>query len=178
MGNLHEHDWRDLAQQQYLASAQAGYICLACDAEDDWCHLVGMLARQWLACPATKPPKVVLMIHTCRSGHAHSWNLAWHYLSQLPGLETRARVEATSAGLLLFLAGERRIAHPEVRFGFHGKIYLPWFGALGNEPRAEWFASRTNMPYEWWLEKAEYAGVTEFGAAEALAWGVATEVAE
>jgi hypothetical protein len=178
MGNLSEHDWRDLAERQYLDSAQAGYIGVDFNADEEWCHLAMMLTRQWLACPTTKPAKLVLMIYACRSGCAHSWDLAEHYLSRLPGLETRTRYEATSAGLLLFLAGERRIAHPAARFGFHGNVYLPWFGALGNEERATWFASRTQRDFAWWMARCEQGSLYEFGAAEALDIGVATEVAE
>jgi len=165
-------DWDRLQQQQWLANAQEGYIALDGNADDGFLSVAEQLMRLWLDRPALAPDNLHLAIITCGSGVANSWHIA-QQLSQLD-LLTTVEEEAGSAGLFLFMAGTRRLAYSGAHFLFHGNPYRWMLSGATDEARAAWFAERTNMSHEWWLEKAKINGTFSFGVDEALEWGVAT----
>ena len=174
--NYDRYNWMTVGERLWQDNAERGYIAVSNDADDAWCMAVGQLVERWQALPETKPAHIVVNVAKCGSGSAWSFYLAKH-LATL-GCDTMAGKEAGSAGLFLFMAGTKRVCHPQTRFLFHGNLYRWMQSGASDAERAAWFAGRTAMEYDWWLETAQRNGPLEFGAKEALAWGVATEVAE
>jgi len=84
---------------------------------------------------------------------------------------------AISAGLIMTVAcrGTRTCA-PGSLFVFHGDDTRDY--ERSNPARAEWFAARTKMPYEFWLEHAGAKHAFQFGAEEALECGVIHEIGD
>jgi hypothetical protein len=165
-------DWLRLAERQWLDNAQRGYIVVDGQAEEECCGTIYSLADRWLAIPETRPHEVVVNVVHCESGHAASFMLGQRIADLY--CETRVMMAAGSAGLFIFMGGDERLARPGAKFTFHGNLYRWMQSGASDEQRAEWFASRTKMSYEWWLEKCKIDGVFSFGVEEALEYGVVT----
>lgn len=168
-------DWKALGEQQWLANAQDGYIEVMGDADNGLCTTLYRLVNKWLILPQTQPSDIFMVIR-CTSGAPGSFDIA-KMMCGLP-CRTEARRDAGSAGLSLFLAGEERLAQHRSKFTFHGNLYRFLQGDPSDMDRAAWFAERTKMDHEWWLDKARMDGLLEFGIDEALEWGVATGIVE
>jgi len=174
--NSDRFDWMGLAERQWLDNAQRGYVVVDGDAEEECCSTIFSLVDGWLSLPFTKPPQVIVNVRRCESGDAMSFMLG----QTIAKLECQTRVvfAAGSAGLFIFMGGTERLAKPGVRFTFHGNLYRWMQRGASDEMRADWFASRTKMPYDWWFERCKLDGVFEFGAEEALEIGVVTDIVQ
>lgn len=82
---------------------------------------------------------------------------------------------ATSAGLILTCACEGdRICRPHSIFTFHGDNTR--HSEEDDQMRSRWFAEHTKMPVEFWLEHCADRAPFEFGAEEAVEYGVVGKI--
>ena len=172
MIRVYEFDWTEMTETQWLTNMNDGYIAVYGEASSELCKLIHMQAEKWARMPQSRPRDILINIIDCQSGAPDSWPLSLK-LSEL-GCRTRAYTNAGSAGLFLFMSGDERTGTKESRFIFHGNLYRWMKSGPTDEERAEWFSSRTNMSYDWWLEKANLDGTFEFGYEEAIEFGVVT----
>lgn len=154
-----------LSAFMFLEEATKGRIWVPKDVSGD---IAKMLERS-MDCIAADQ-RLDLHIDT-NNGTATVWSLAEAIKARTL---TRAHVgaEALSAGLILTCACAHRICLPDTRFLYHG---FPGQDEA-NARKAKWFAERTNLPEETWLAMAETGEAHEFGAEQALEWGVVHSV--
>ena len=81
---------------------------------------------------------------------------------------------ALSAGLIVAVACERRVCGSNTHFQFHGSSQK---GEEHKDQRkAEWFGARTALPEAEWMRMAQDGEPRDFGAEQALEWGVVHEI--
>lgn len=88
----------------------------------------------------------------------------------------RACYRAISGGLNLLIAGSRKTAHVDTKFGFHGDGSPRLAAAAKDRMRCEYYARHTNPDFDWWWEKSKTGEVWYFGVEEALDVGVIDEI--
>lgn len=145
----------------FMEEARRGHLWVPKDVS-------GAMADALRATLAICKERFPLYVHIdTNNGTGTVWNLA-----QALGLlrSTRAYVgaEAKSAGLILTCACQARTCQPDSQFLYHG--FAGW--GIANARKAKWFAERTKLPEETWLTMAETGEAQEFGAKQALEWGV------
>ena len=117
-------------------------------------------------------PLDVLRVYVdTNNGDATCWDLAEELLKH-PMSTAIIGEEALSAGLIIARACAVRTCTPKTQFLFHG------FKGLdeANSKKAAWFAKRTNLTEEEWYDLAKTGNDVEFGAEQALAWGIVQQV--
>ena len=114
----------------------------------------------------------------CSSGDARCWRIAAALEAYPLTVTTVVERAAISAGLIIAVAGSKRIARPGAQFGFHGNMNRYDAESPNDEGRARYFADRTTAGYEFWCQKALSDEVYTFDAEEALALGVVHEISD
>ena len=167
-------DWLRLAGDQWLANARGGFVEVYGEADDDFCGLLDKVMDYWEY--VQMPERITVNVALCGSGAAQSWHVARRLA--FGNVTTYANYSAGSAGLWLFMAGDRRICKPRTEFLYHGNLYRWMKTGPSDEQRAQWMAERTTQDFDFWFGWAQHNGPFEFDAGHALELGVATELAE
>jgi len=122
-------------------------------------------------------------------GCAYSELALYDVLRSLPcEVHTYALGKVMSAGIALFLAGDKRYCFPTVRFMAHsaisftsGKAFTMTVDTKECEylykVSIEMYADRSKKTKSWWHKEIQFKD-KYFGAKDALKWGVATEILE
>jgi hypothetical protein len=173
-------NWASMAEEQWLTNARAGLWDIRGKLSDDLCLLLCGIMAHWRH--TQEYPQYLQVNIDCDDGDQGVWRVARDLAAITDTTEVPVTTQvwraAESAGLILFLGGQRRLAGPHARFLFHGNLYrYPGWGVT-DEERAAWFAERTGEPLDWWMAMAQADEFLRFNVRDALDWGVATEAAE
>ncbi len=123
-----------------------------------------------LAAEVRAMPPGPLTVHVdCNNGDASCWDLAQAIIEHDGKATAMVGAEAKSAGLIVALACDKLVCRSDTRFLYHG------FAGQeeANRKKAAWFALRTIISEAVWYAMAETGVDNEFGAKEALEWGIA-----
>ena len=172
----HGRQAEDILTAVWLAEAEDGVFRLPPDISGTTGLAVHAAMTRFVDRVGDKPPARVYI--DTASGDNNTWLIA--ALVQRMEATVHIGLAAISAGLAIAVAvpGGQRVCSAGTRFGWHGSLYKVGRDPSGmsDEARAEYMAARTARPVQWWQSRAGDGSVLEFGAREALEWGVVTEV--
>lgn len=170
----------------WKSAADAGYIQLWGEVTEDTVATVSLALAQ--LSKRRDLTEITLAINS-NGGQAHPmWALidALHAMPQT--VTTIAEGWALSAGLMVFMAGDRRVVAPHTCLLFHGAWHsVNWeksreFGADAERAKtsdyelAAYMAERTNKRAAFWRKAVDESREMWFTPRDALEWGVAHEL--
>jgi ATP-dependent protease ClpP protease subunit len=132
----------------------------------------GEVADDLAAQVRVMPPGPLAVHVNCNNGSASCWDLAEAIGAHKGKTTAIIGAEAKSAGLIVACACDHRACRQDTQFLYHGFAGQE----TANRKKAVWFAARTTKPEAEWYAMAEDGELHEFGADEALSYGVVHEV--
>ena len=170
----------DLQTELWLLAAAVGRFVLPLDLSGAAADAVTMALANLEFLRANKEhgwtlPPAHVFVNT-NTGDFRAWEIA--RLTEALEATVHIGQYCISAGLIVAVAGKHRVCRPDTKFGWHGSTAKPGHDPShkDDEARAVYMAERTKVSAPLWLVYAQSGNLLEFGAEEALDWGVVDEV--